>query len=351
MVLAALGCGQNDPTQSVVPTTPPTTDELIISDCHEIQATLEAYAAEHDGLSPGPHYYADVNAMQADLLRPNRYTGLMTEPRLLGQDRRWPGQIGVTFFQELGNPSHVYGYRITGRGADDVIITLENTASVSPDALEAYDTLWASTNLLAAALEQFAAEMGVYPASTGDETPLGNTVIDFLPGGRLLVNPIGDVRDSPVDGTASEAGQIGYMPNERDGDGTVDGYLMEVVGPDWVSVIFSLMPFSYEDEGTRYIMLAVQHAVEAFKTDSGHYPHDIDVDEIPAGDTILDLLPGWAQAHTNEYTGAPALPLNGLATTPGDIGYLPVEDNGEAVGYVINGFGILAEFARIEVLP
>jgi hypothetical protein len=358
LILVALGCGQNDLTQNVTPA-PPTTDDLIIADCYEIQAALEAYAAEHDGLFPGGYMDTDVNVMQADLLRPNRYTGLMTEPRLLGQDRRWPGQIGVTLFQGLSEQGYeptgsteVHGYRITGRGAHDVIITLENTASVSPDALDAYDTLWQSANLVAAALEQYAAESGWYPPSASHENSLGNSMIDFLPGGTLLMNPLNGVGDSPTDGSAGAPGQIGYQVADFSFGGGVWGdYLVDVRGPDGVSCILSFGAFSWEDAGTRRSLYLVQRAVEAFKTAGGHYPHDVDMDETPAGDTILDLLPGYAPTPTNVYTGEPGLPLNGLATTPGDIGYLPIEDNGEVLGYVINGFGIVEEFYRIEVLP
>ncbi|MDH5628255.1 MAG: hypothetical protein OEY69_08170 [Candidatus Krumholzibacteria bacterium] len=117
------------------------------------------------------------------------------------------------------------------------------------------------------------------------------------------------------------------------------------------------MPFSSEDWGTQYLMSYVQCAVEAFKFASGHYPRDVDLDTTPAGDTVLDLISrpcgGFrsGSTRTNVYTGELALPLNGLATTPGDVGYLPIEDNSEVVGYVVNGFGIVEEFFRIEVLP
>jgi hypothetical protein len=357
LVLLVLGCGQDNPMQSAPPV-PPTTDDLIIADCYQIQAVLEAYAAEHAGLFPGGYMDTDVRTLQVELLRPNRYTGLMTEPRMLGQDRRWPGQIGVTFFQELpevvgGSQERtrlVYGYRITGRGAHDVIITLENTASVSPEALAAFETLWESANAVAAALEQYFAEDGEYPRSTTEETLLGNSLIDFLPGGHLIANPITDMEDSPVDGAAAGAGAglLGYTPL---GVATVFmDYFVDVIGPDGVSVVFSFRAFSDEDAVTNHLMIYLQLAVEAFKSDSGHYPHDVDTDETPAGDTVLDLLSShkwWPQA--NVYTSAPAIPLNVLATTPGDVGYLPVEDNGEVVGYVINGFGLFEELYRIEV--
>ena len=84
LILVFLGCGQNDLVQNVPPA-PPTTDELIIADCFEIQAALEAHAAGHDGLFPGGGYGIDLPALEAELLRPNRYTGLTTEPRLRGQ--------------------------------------------------------------------------------------------------------------------------------------------------------------------------------------------------------------------------------------------------------------------------
>ena len=364
--LMALACTDNDPSRAVVPE-PQTTDDLIIADCYEIQAALETFASEHGGLFPTPYQGWDADpdlleglyTLRKSLLRPNRYTGLVTEPRLLGEDRRWPGQIGVTLFQEIPEDVSsgdwrraklVYGYRITAQGATGVIITLENTASVSAEALQTFETLWQNSVTIAAAAEQFFAEAGSYPMLTFKFT-------DLLPGGELLVNPISDFRDSPADGwSAGTPGLVGYTSGGAYFPCTpgVD-YLIDVAGPGGSEIVFKLEPFSTEDMETRFWMYFARSAVEAFKIASGRYPVDFDQDETPAGDTALDLLSGpgcpGSWTHTNVYTGEPAIPVTGLATTPGDIGYLPVEDNGQVVGYVINGFGIVYEFDRIEVLP
>jgi hypothetical protein len=366
LFLTVLACAEDDPIHTVVPE-PQTAEDLIVADCYEIQAALEAFASAHGGLFPTPYMgggadpelYNGLYTLRDSLLRPNRYTGLVTEPRLLGEDRRWPGQIGVTLFQEIPKDVYsgdwtraglVYGYRITGYGANGVIITLENTASVSTEALATFETLWQNVVIIAAAAERFFTDAGRYPMHVYEFSGL-------LPGGELLVNPLSTFRDSPADGAATGTpGLIGYSTNAAYFPCTpgVD-YQVDVAGPGGNEIVFKLQPFSAEDMQTRYWMYFARFAVEAFRNASGRYPIDLDQDETPAGHTALDLLSGpgcpagWT--HTNAYTGEPALPVTGLATTPGDIGYLPVEDNGEVVGYVINGFGIVDEFERIEKVP
>ena len=213
----------------------------------------------------------------------------------------------------------VYGYRITGRGADGVIITLENTASVSPEVLVVYEEMWNSLNLVAEALEQFAAEAGHYPADVGaDYTPLGNTLTDFLPGGDLLMNPIMGIAMNPADSDPTGTpGLIGYTPltASRVRYFSWDQYSLQMAGPG-AGIVFSFMPFSDEDTPTRFLMLDVQRAVKEFKTAASRYPMNVDVDETPAGDTVLDLLSGIISGSpnlVNSYTGAPAPPINGLA--------------------------------------
>lgn len=57
-----------------------------------------------------------------------------------------------------------------------------------------------------------------------------------------------------------------------------------------------------------------------------------------AGDSIVDLLP-LAQRLVNPWTGAISEPIDGIAGAPGQTGYRPINQNGNNVGYVIEGFG------------
>jgi len=57
-----------------------------------------------------------------------------------------------------------------------------------------------------------------------------------------------------------------------------------------------------------------------------------------AGDSIVDLLP-QSQLLVNPWTGANSEPIDGVAATPGQTGYRPINQNGNNVGYVIEGYG------------
>jgi hypothetical protein len=344
LVLAVLGCSGNDPAQPIVPT-PPTTDELIIADCYEIQAALESFAAAHGGAYPSR--WQDIDTLETNLLRPNRYTGFETEPRF--NQAYWPGQIGVMLYYEVDGSYDVHGYRIEGRGAHGILITVENIAGVSQEALDAYATLLEEVLIVEAAARQFFEEAGMMPADTGgDTTPLGNTLVDFLPGGRLLVDPLSGYRLNPVEGSASAPGNIGYSPWDPDLFWRWTGYMIDAVGPYSVDPIAIRRPYSDEDRWTHGKLLLLHYAVESFVTLSGRYPNNVDLDETPSGDTVLELIP---HPLTNVYTGTVMTPRNGLATLPGEIGYVPVVEDDVVAGYIINGFGIVAEFHRIEVLP
>ena len=345
LILMVVGCSENDLSQNVIPT-PPTTDEQIIADCHEIQAALEAFAVLHDGTFPASPQ--DIDTLEANLLRANRYTGHETEPRFV--EVYWPGQIGVTLYYELDLPPQVRGYRITGRGANGVLVVLENIESVSPEALDVYETLLDEIDIIAAALEQFKAEAGQYPANVSDQTPLGHYFVDyFFPGGRLLVDPLSGYKVNPVTGNDLWVpGWIGYMGWDAASYGDINMYKLDAWAPNAGGPIAVRSSFSEDDQVTRWAMSQLQHAVTVFKAESGRFPGDVDLDVTSSGKTLLDLIPSDL---TNVYTGAAMEPRNGLASLPGEIGYLPVIESDIVVGYIINGFGIVAEFERIEELP
>ena len=90
--------------------------------------------------------------------------------------------------------------------------------------------------IVQAAVERFAAENGgLYPNSLADETPAGNTVIDLLPDGRLLNNPVWEVPTEPVSGAAASQGQTGYVSNICDGQ--AKGYTITGVGAGYYNIV------------------------------------------------------------------------------------------------------------------
>ena len=84
--------------------------------------------------------------------------------------------------------------------------------------------------LVQAAVEKFAIKNdGIYPYNSNEMTPAGETLIDLLPEGMLLENPVYLCRIEPVDGAAAVPGQTGYVVAiNRDGEAT--GYLITGFG-------------------------------------------------------------------------------------------------------------------------
>ena len=72
----------------------------------------------------------------------------------------------------------------------------------------------ANCMLVRAAAEMFATlNNGIYPGNVGvDMTPGGDTLIDLLPGGLLLQNPFTRVYTEPIDCSAANPGETGYIP-------------------------------------------------------------------------------------------------------------------------------------------
>ena len=83
----------------------------------------------------------------------------------------------------------------------------------------------------------------------------------------------------------------------------------------------------------------VQLTTEDFSVlTEGMYPSDVDSDTTPAGDTLIDMLPG-GQPINNSFTNNNTEPVNGAAAVPGQIGYIPIINNMIIDGYTITGFG------------
>ena len=118
--------------------------------------------------------------------------------------------------------------------------------SPPPDTVTLYtkdDTVIANAYIVRDAAEAFAAaNNGAYPAlACCAKTPDGRTTIDFLPDGKLLLNPYTGVIDSPTDGPSGVAGQVGYVPVDPDGDGFPDGYWIDALGADGVTQLIVIV--------------------------------------------------------------------------------------------------------------
>jgi type IV pilus assembly protein PilA len=83
----------------------------------------------------------------------------------------------------------------------------------------------------------------------------------------------------------------------------------------------------------------VQLAAEDFAVQNdGVYAADVDAAATPAGQTIVDMLPGGAPLQ-NPFTKVASEPVNATAATAGESGYVPIAQNGVNVGYTITGVG------------
>ena len=118
-------------------------------------------------------------------------------------------------------------------------IAIPNFINMQSRAKEASAKSNAHTTQLAA--EDFSVQNnGVYAATTATALPNGDTIVLLLPGGLMLTNPFSKALDSPANGAAAAAGQVGYQAVDPDGDGIMDGYIIDALGKDGVTVVISL---------------------------------------------------------------------------------------------------------------
>jgi hypothetical protein len=101
------------------------------------------------------------------------------------------------------------------------------------------DLIFANGLLVQAAAEAYAAENGgVYPTSTGSQSVARHTLIDLLPQGTLLRNPVTGLHDSPVNGMAGQPGQVGYLMFDSNADGLPDDYVIDGVDKNGYDQVF-----------------------------------------------------------------------------------------------------------------
>ena len=99
-----------------------------------------------------------------------------------------------------------------------------------------------------------------------------------------------------------------------------------------------IKPTSRKELQIWYDCQTFQLALEAWaRRNGGFYPYNLSHPNMD-GDSVIDLLP-FERLLKNPFTKACTNPIDGVAATPGSIGYHPCIRNGKCVGYVITGFG------------
>jgi len=117
------------------------------------------------------------------------------------------------------------------------------------------------------------------------------------------------------------------------------GILAAIAIPNFIN-----MQARAKEASTKSNCHTVQLAAEDFSVQNdGVYAADLS-DTAPSGDTIIDMLPGGLNL-TNPFTKAVDQPIDGAAATPGQTGYVAIDDDGDGTfdGYSINGWGKAAE--------
>jgi type IV pilus assembly protein PilA len=117
-------------------------------------------------------------------------------------------------------------------------IAIPNFINMQARAKEAAVKSNCHTTQLAA--EDFAVQNdGVYAADVdADATPSGQTITMMLPGGALLPNPFTKANTEPVNATAANPGESGYVPIAQNGVNV--GYTITGCGKEAGTIILTL---------------------------------------------------------------------------------------------------------------
>lgn len=338
LALVFVAACSNDDTTPVQPSVPPTPEEQVVANCRAMRDKLESYAAAHNG-SYGQGWIRGVTQSI------NPYSGEYALEGLPGT----PGHIALEPYYDCS--SNVVGYRITGYGKDQVLITLENVANVSPEERYMHDVTMANCWLVLDAVKRFAiANGGEYPQDLTDTNNDGKTVINLLPNGELLTNPVNSMQAEPADGGGT-AGGIGYFGRDSASDGTITSFTMEAYSCD-SNIMVTLGAFhTREEERVAFSAFDLRLALGAFRQASGYYPHDLDSETTPGGKTVLDLFAESTNDHHNPYTHQLSVPVVGTATGAGAIAYQPIETGSDVTSFTITARGFFSEILRVGPLP
>jgi len=220
-----------------------TKDDTVAANCEVVAEALEAYAAENAGDYPR---LLDQESLSGNTVFDLLPGGQMPIDPYSGQ----PGDLeecgnptpgNVLYYPVVTNPwgpsSPVANFRVTGYGANGNVVA-ELFHDPSDPLLLRDASVVQNCETVRDAVEAFASmNDGWYPGGLTDTTPGGDTVIDLLPSGTLLVNPYTGVHTEPTNGHAAVLGQTGYLVRS-DTQGRNAGYT--ITGYGWCGEIGSI---------------------------------------------------------------------------------------------------------------
>jgi len=354
LLIGVSGCGTNDPEAPEIPLTP---EQQLVENCRLVKAAAEQFAALNDGHYPidntdlTPDSLTLIDLLPGGQLLDNPYSGLRTSPVNGGANS--PGDVGY-----IGQrcDATIGSYAITGVGetAGDRIITIRMTCGGelvewNNDYTPKLDDLIVENCFIVqAAVEAYmAGNNGVIPPDRTTPNLEGNTLIDLLPNGEYLVNPVTRNATEPSrDGSPHSIGEISYS-ELKEYDWDLDDYVVVgyyIIGRG-VRRNFTVTDrqqwLLYKERKVVENCLLVRDAVEAFAAaNNGVYPA-ITWDELPSGESVIDLLPD-GRLLLNPFWGFRDSPVNGAAAASGQVGYTATDRNGDGAcdGYTIDGLGI-----------
>jgi len=220
-------------------------DDLVLENCFIVQSAAEAYTAGNNGVYATDRTTPNLEGNTLIDLLPdggflvNPATGNPTEPS--GSCTARNGANSYSQIEEWDNDLDQYvqtGYFIGGRGVNDRLVVTNLQRSL----LDKERQVIENCLVIRQAVEAHAADNnGVYANGFATRTPAGMTVIDYLPEGRLLVNPFTGARTEPVVGMPAAQGSTGYLCIDRDRDGKMDGYQIDGLGGDPCTPAISLV--------------------------------------------------------------------------------------------------------------
>ncbi|MFA4947674.1 MAG: hypothetical protein WC674_04080 [Candidatus Krumholzibacteriia bacterium] len=210
--------------------------------CLLLKQAVEESAAQNEGLYPEtvdkdriPGGSVIDLLPRAHLLE-NPYTGSRESP--VNHSATRPGEIGYAAIPEYRPRDGRYvppGYVITGFLNDIRQVVVTNLAIGAIDAI-----VMSHCRTVQLAVEKFAARNnGIYPDGTSWGMDLyGETLTDLLPREALLINPATWAATEPIDGWATNAGEIGYVPYHWHGESR--GYSITGVGTEAGTTIMDI---------------------------------------------------------------------------------------------------------------